>query len=548
MTRLRCPLPPPPPPAPATPATPRVAGGEAAKWGSFRAALAGLRRGALGRGVVAAMGAPHPPPPAHFALACASFRGAHAAGAPIVCASAPAEGDADPGRVATGGGDGRVALWDAPRRRFLGLYRDSAAGVTCVRVAGDVVAYGALDGSLRVAAFGRSFEGGGGGGLGGGGEGPPNHGPQGEGRGGHAFGCPLRLRAGVIPSPVSALDVWERRDPAGAPASGALPSESNYVMAAGGGDGRVTIHSVAWRVGKNGKPSATSMELSTHGNLHKTGTPVESLRISADGQLAVSAGRDGRLGIVHTPTGKTWTMSPQPPPPPAGEGGAPAAKRLGSFFSRAAAPAPPAPPPIPTLPLAVAYADTASRPVFIFSAGADGCARVWDLRAGTAVLTFASGSPIWAARTIPARGRGLLVRDAEGAVTTPAAPLGDRLLLTAHEDGCLRRWDSRRAAAPEAVWAGGGEGAPPRRGLDQLPARASRAITCMAVVDDLVATGAADGLVRVWDAATGASVACSGHAGPVSSVHLSRDAVVSTGWDGCVKVWAPVLGGEEEAM
>jgi WD40 repeat protein len=82
--------------------------------------------------------------------------------------------------------------------------------------------------------------------------------------------------------------------------------------------------------------------------------------------------------------------------------------------------------------------------------------------------------------------------------------------------------------------------------VDQHPQRASRAITCMAVFEDLVATGAADGLVRVWDAATGASVACSGHVGPVSAVHMGRDCVVSTGWDGCVKVWAPVVGGEEE--
>jgi len=270
---------------------------------------------------------------------------------------------------------------------------------------------------------------------------------------------------------------------------------------------------------------------------------VESVRISADGQLAVSAGRDGKLGIVHTPTGKTWTMSPLPPP---AEGGP---KR--GFFSRAAAapagaPAP-TPPPLPTLPLLSAYADTTARPVYIFSAGADGCARVWDLRAGVAVLTFSSGSPIWAARTVPARGRGAPVRDAEGNVATPAAPLGDRLLLSAHEDGCLRRWDSRMPGAPEAVWAGGGEGAPLRGSApDQHPARASRALTCMAVFEDLVATGAADGLVRVWDAATGASVACSGHGGPVSAVHMSRDCVVSTGWDGVVRVWAPVVDGAQE--
>ncbi len=546
------PLPEPEPPAqPAPPqaasrSTPTVARAEVNSSGSaFRAALAALRRGSLGQGVVRAFapGAPPPPPP-RLAVACHSFRGAHGPGAPVTAAAAPPEGDVDAGRFATGGGDGRVALWDAPRRRFVGLYRDSGAGVTAVRVAGDVVAYGAVDGTLRVASFGRALP-----------QPPPPVPPAregeggAEGRGGHAHACPLRIRTSVIPSPVTAVDVWERRDAAGAPPNGALPCETNYVLAAGGGDGRVTLYSVAWRVGKNGKPAASHLELSSHGNLHRNGSPVESLRISSDGQLAVSAGRDGKLGIVHTPTGKTWTMSPQPPPPPPAAGGA-GAKRAGLFsaLSRRGgggggdATTPP-PPPLPTLPLVVAYADTTTRPVFIFSAGVDGCARVWDLRAGTAVLTFSSGSPIWAARTVPARGRGLPVRDAAGNVALPAAPLGDRLLLSAHEDGCLRRWDSRMAAAPEATWAGGGEGAPPRGSApDQHPARPSRAITCMAVFEDLVATGAADGLVRVWDAATGASVACSGHVGPVSAVHMAQDCVVSTGWDGCVKLWAPVVG------
>jgi WD40 repeat protein len=34
------------------------------------------------------------------------------------------------------------------------------------------------------------------------------------------------------------------------------------------------------------------------------------------------------------------------------------------------------------LPLVTAWADTTRRPVFITSAGADGVARVWDLRTG----------------------------------------------------------------------------------------------------------------------------------------------------------------------
>ena len=61
----------------------------------------------------------------------------------------------------------------------------------------------------------------------------------------------------------------------------------------------------------------------------------------------------------------------------------------------------------------------------------------------------------------------------------------------------------------------------------------------MGVFDDLVATGHADGSVRFFDGGTGDTLLCRGHAGPVGAVGVSRDYVLSAGWDGSLRAWAP---------
>ena len=140
-------------------------------------------------------------------------------------------------------------------------------------------------------------------------------------------------------------------------------------------------------------------------------------------------------------------------------------------------------------------------------------------------MAFPSGSPVWCFSHVAGHGRGLAVRDASGAVTSPPAPIGDRLLVSGHEDGLVRRWDSRMPAFADAVW-GGAPGA-------------HKAVHCMAVYDDLVATGGADGSVRLWDARSGDTLLSRGHEGCVGAVAVTRDYVLSAGWDGSLRAWAP---------
>ena len=81
---------------------------------------------------------------------CLAFRG-HAAGAAITSLSS----DPRNGRVATGGNDGRVVLWDMSSRTYLHSYDDHGAAVTAVVVAGDVVFSASQDSTVRVSAFTR---------------------------------------------------------------------------------------------------------------------------------------------------------------------------------------------------------------------------------------------------------------------------------------------------------------------------------------------------------------------------------------------------------
>ncbi len=145
------------------------------------------------------------------------------------------------------------------------------------------------------------------------------------------------------------------------------------------------------------------------------------------------------------------------------------------------------------------------------------------------MLAFASGSSIWACASAPGHGRGSPQFAADGSPLLGAAPLGDVLLLTAHEDGCVRRWDSRAPAAPDAVFGRRG-GAP---------------VVALAAARDKVVAGGADGTVRLWDALSGEDMGVTGHvagaggSAAVAGVGVCDDLWVSAGRDGAVRVWAP---------
>lgn len=80
----------------------------------------------------------------------------------------------------------------------------------------------------------------------------------------------------------------------------------------------------------------------------------------------------------------------------------------------------------------------------------------------------------------------------------------------------MRRWDARYPTAPLSCWSGHG-GSP---------------VTSMSTSGGKVVTGSDAGGVRLWDAHTGLSLLCEGHAGHVSSTAVADDYVLSASWDG----------------
>jgi len=67
---------------------------------------------------------------------------------------------------------------------------------------------------------------------------------------------------------------------------------SNYIIVSVA-DGSLRTWAAKWRVDRRGRASGRALHLATHSNLHKSGTIIEHVRLSVDGQLCVSAGRDG---------------------------------------------------------------------------------------------------------------------------------------------------------------------------------------------------------------------------------------------------------------
>ena len=406
--------------------------------------------------------------------------------------------DSKDGRIATGGSDGRIVLWDGPTRKHVDTYVQHSGNVSGLRVCGDVVVSSSSDSTVRVASFPRSI---------------------------YSYSSSDGVSASVVSSStsvklrghtgsVTAIDVVERRDPiAKVDGSSLLPSKSNYVLASGGADGKVCIYSAEWNISARGAASGTAMLLSSHTNIHKAATPVESVSLSADGRLVVSAGRDGRIGIVDIPTSRVWTMT------------APEKVSSGGLFGKKAVAAPVDPSLIPSgLPLVYAWADVSRRPVLITSVGADGAARLWDLRTGGCVLAFLSGSPIWASATVSARGSCSPSFAADGSVTTPGSIIGDNFLLTGHEDGVVRRWDARMPEHPEMG----------------MGAIGSAPVTSLMVRGDSLVSGSADGSTRLWHAQCGIDLTCAGHQGAVTGVAVHDDFFASTSIDGTLRVWSPL--------
>lgn len=190
-------------------------------------------------------------------------------------------------------------------------------------------------------------------------------------RGSHRFESAVRLKGHS--GPVTALDVWERPEETQRDWLGRerprqehdphlprpLPCTSNYIIVSGGADGSLRTWAAKWRVDRRGRASGRALHLATHSNLHKSGTIIEHVRLSVDGRLCVSAGRDGSVGVVDVSTSQAWVMKMP--------------SRAGSLFLRAAPEGWPTDAAVPTgLPLTRCSVDVHRLPATVTSAGVDG--------------------------------------------------------------------------------------------------------------------------------------------------------------------------------
>jgi WD40 repeat protein len=149
----------------------------------------------------------------------------------------------------------------------------------------------------------------------------------------------------------------------------------------------------------------------------------------------------------------------------------------------------------------VLYADLSPDGRTALSAGADGTARLWDVRTGQE-------------RVLPLRHAGPVVK----AIFSPD---GARA-LTAGGDGVAKLWDARTGALVRA-----------------LPGHTG-GVTSVAISPDgaRMASAGADGVVRLWGAEGSPTVAAAKHKGPVHHVAFSPDGrlLLTAGEDGIVWV------------
>jgi len=188
------------------------------------------------------------------------------------------------GRAATGGEDGRIAIWRFGRERPDAVLEGHGAPVVALAVApdGNSIASASWDHTVRVWPLA------GGGGGGGGGGGAPR---VLEGHQQHVNGVAFLPDGRVVSAGYDAVvRIWSLAAPAESPNIISLPTPLNAVavakdgeILAAGADGRVHF------LRPTGEPS---------GEIEAQPTPIIAVAVSPDGKLAAASGIRGSVAII----------------------------------------------------------------------------------------------------------------------------------------------------------------------------------------------------------------------------------------------------------
>lgn len=159
----------------------------------------------------------------------------------------------------------------------------------------------------------------------------------------------------------------------------------------------------------------------------------------------------------------------------------------------------------------------------LVSAASDKTIRQWDVETGRCVQTI---DILWATMS-----REDLVRPAGGAADyefTAAVQCYDAALASGGADGIVRLWDLRSGDV-----------------VRELPGR-TEPITCLQFDDRNIVTGCADGCARVWDLRSGQLTQTYRCAGSVRSLQFDYDRVVVADGSPVVKVFNRDVGTQDE--